>query len=90
MFLSMHLKELQDFLDNDWDELLKKKGNVLRLEKKSSKMMNYGGLMDVKPAVLYFYDTVYDGADAVEEVALDYWKKDDLRDLLSNLLPDAL
>jgi len=90
MFLSMHLKELQDFLDNDFDNLVKEKGNVLTLEKKSSKMMHYGmSSSDIKPAMLYFYDTIYDGANPVEEVALDSWKKDDLRDLLRNLLPDA-
>merc|ERR1712157_164814 len=88
MFLS-HLKELQEFFEHDWNDLVRNKGGKKALKKEEVTMKGHMGRQTFsRPATLYFYDEVNRKNDPVEEVALDSWKRDDIKELLNNLLPD--
>jgi hypothetical protein len=89
--------EMDDFLRDDWDTLVESKGreNLVRVTKGQEATRHFF-YFTLSPSVLFFFDQPlpkggisYDQAQkkAKETIYLDGWKRDDIRDMLTALLP---
>ena len=90
-------EELDNFLQQDWDDLVQAKGatrlmQIVRPERGGS-MHSY---FRTPPTVLYLLDKQHGGSQksatdyakvAKETLVLDGWKRDNIRDMLLTLLP---
>jgi len=83
--------DLETFMRDDWDELVKKKGKhrLQKVQRDADRFSFYS------PAVLYFLETPLDGSlpsrtslkAAKETIHLDGWKREDIKDMIMTLLP---
>lgn len=76
------LPEVKEFFEQDLADLVKLKGEHA---------LGTNEVHHMQPPVLLFFKGPKEtgGPDADEVILLDKWKRDDIRDLLTNLLPDA-
>lgn len=83
--MTLEGEDMEQFLSEDWPKLTAQKG-VQRLRRV--------GVQNSFRSVLYFFDTDVKEVNAVtlqkaaETIDLHGWKRDDIRDMISSLLPD--
>jgi len=94
-------QEVRDFLERDLSDVLSFKGDKFQIEKMQndspnidmySLMMGGVGLGGTGPQLMFFEQSkkeVYNEDEAGEIINLRGWKRDDIRDMLLTLLPNA-
>jgi len=92
-------QEVRDFLERDLSDVLSFKGDKFQIEKIQNDSPNIdmymmmGGFGGGEPPKLMFFEQSkkegYNEEDAGEIINLRGWKRDDIRDMLLTLLPNA-